>query len=110
MRLHGLQMRILKRECKLIVEVGETFAITNVNRIEVELQRTIDIIKDQTIVAPRKENANGDVERHAQIDGGEILYLTYYKKLPHPSSLVDKMEGVFFSQICDSNTFLTCGC
>jgi len=57
------------------VEVGETFVITNVSRIEVELQRAIDIIKDQKNVTLGKENANGDVEPHAQIDGGEILYL-----------------------------------
>jgi hypothetical protein len=35
------------------VEVGEIFSIVDVSRIEVELQRTIDIIKDQKIVAPR---------------------------------------------------------
>lgn len=60
------------------VEVGDTSVITNVNRIEVELQRAIDIIKDKKIVTLGKENANGDVEPHVQIDGGEILYLTYY--------------------------------
>ncbi len=29
-------------------------------------------------MAHGQENANGDVDPHAQIDGGEILYLTYY--------------------------------
>jgi len=58
------------------VEVGETSITTNVRRIEHELQRTIDMIKDQKIVVLGQENANGDVDLHAQIDGGEILYLT----------------------------------
>ncbi len=60
------------------VKVGETFATAYVSRIEVELQRTIDLIEDQEIVAPRQENANDDVNPQAQINGGEILYLTYY--------------------------------
>jgi hypothetical protein len=59
-------------------EVGETFATTNVCRIEVQLQRTIDMIKDQEIVVHGQENANGNVDLHVQIDGVEILYLTYY--------------------------------
>jgi hypothetical protein len=60
------------------VEVRETSITTYVCRIEHELQRTIDMIKDQKIVVLGQENANGDVDFHAQIDGGEILYLTYY--------------------------------
>jgi hypothetical protein len=35
------------------VEVGKKIITTDVNRIEVELQRTIDMIKDQEIVAPK---------------------------------------------------------
>jgi hypothetical protein len=50
----------------------------DVRRIEVEFQKTIDMIEEQEIVAPGQENANGDVETHAQIDGGDILNLTYY--------------------------------
>jgi hypothetical protein len=47
------------------VEVGETSTTVNtanVSRIEVELQRTIDMIEDQEIVGLGQENANGDVE------------------------------------------------
>jgi hypothetical protein len=37
------------------------------------------MIEEQEIVALGQENANGDVEPHAQIDGGgDILNLTYY--------------------------------
>jgi hypothetical protein len=63
------------------VEVGETFATLDVCTIEIDLQRTIDMIKDQEIVVPRQESANGNVDPHAQIDEGEILYLTYYNQL-----------------------------
>jgi hypothetical protein len=60
------------------VEVGETYTTANVSRIEIEFQRTIDMIEDQEIVAPRQENANLNVDPQAQIDGGETFYLTYY--------------------------------
>ncbi len=50
----------------------------DVCRIEAKLQRTINMIEDQKIVVHGQENANGDVDLHVQIDGGEILYLTYY--------------------------------
>jgi hypothetical protein len=37
------------------------------------------MIKEQNIIVPKQENANGDVELHVQIDGGgDILNLTYY--------------------------------
>ncbi len=68
----------IKERMQANVEVGETFATANVCRIEAKLQRTIDMIEDQKIVAHGQENANGDVNLYAQIDGGEILYLTYY--------------------------------
>ncbi len=51
------------------------FTIIDVNKIEVELEKIIDIIEDQEIVAFGQENVNGDVELHAQIDGGDIVYL-----------------------------------
>jgi hypothetical protein len=35
------------------VNGGETFAKTNVFRIEVELQKTIDKIQEQEVVAPK---------------------------------------------------------
>jgi hypothetical protein len=34
------------------------------------------MIKDQEFVVHGQENANGDVDLHAQIDEGEILYFT----------------------------------
>ncbi len=42
-----------------------------------------------------KENTNEDVELHAQIDEGDILHF-FYNLLPHPSSQVERMGGVFF--------------
>ncbi len=36
------------------------------------------MIEDQEVVALQQENANANVDPRAQIDGGEILYLTYY--------------------------------
>ncbi len=60
------------------VEVGETSTTSNVCRIEIDLQRTIDMIEDQEIVVSGQENTNGNVDLHAQIDEGEILYFTYY--------------------------------
>jgi hypothetical protein len=38
----------------------------------------IDMIEDQKIILLGQENANGNVDLHVQIDGIEILYLTYY--------------------------------
>jgi len=60
------------------VKVGETYDIANVCKIEIDLQRTIDMIEHQEIVVLGQENANGDVDPHVQIDEGEILYLPYY--------------------------------
>ncbi len=93
------------------VEVGETYATTNVSRIEVELHRTIDMIKDQEIITHGQENANVDVDRHAQIDEMKYCTLLIIINCPtHPFNyLIERMGGVFFCQICDCNTFLTCG-
>jgi hypothetical protein len=61
------------------------------------------------------ENANEDVEPHAQIDAVDILNFVYYNLLPHPSShpssQVERMGGVwfFFCQICDCNTLINHG-
>jgi hypothetical protein len=59
------------------VEVGETHIISNVCKIEVELQRIINMIQNQKIEVHGQENANGDVDPHAQIDRHGMLYLTY---------------------------------
>jgi hypothetical protein len=72
-------MGVSKRECKLTLRLGKPLKETiDVCRIEAKLQRTINMIEDQKIVVHGQENANGDVDLHVQIDGGEILYLTYY--------------------------------
>jgi hypothetical protein len=63
------------------------------------LEKNILIIERQEDVVPspmlEEENANEDVEPHAQIDGGGILNL-FYNLLPHPSSQVERMGGIFF--------------
>ncbi len=69
----------IKEGIQANVEVEETFVTANVYRIEIDLQRTIDMIEDQKIVVLGLENANGNVDFRAQVDEGEILYLTYYK-------------------------------
>jgi hypothetical protein len=61
----------IEEEMQAGANVGETFA-ANVSRIKVELYKTIDMIEKQEIVAPSimldQENANGDVELHAEIN------------------------------------------
>jgi hypothetical protein len=47
------------------------------------------------ILVLEEENTIEDIELHAQIDGGDILNFLY-NLLPHPSSQVEKMGGVFF--------------
>ncbi len=87
----------------------------NVDRIEMDLERTILMIEKQinvvlVTIIPKRDNANEDVELHAHIDGGDILKFTYYYNLlPHLSFQVERMGGVFFCQSCDCNTFLKCG-
>jgi hypothetical protein len=47
--------------------------------MEIELQKTINMIEEQEIEFFGQENGNGDVEPHVQIDGGgDILNLPYY--------------------------------
>jgi hypothetical protein len=95
------------------VWVGEDVvtSTTNVDRIEMDFERIILMIKEQInvvliVVMPEQKNANEDVEPHTHIDGGDILnFMYYYNLLPHPSSQVEKMVGVFFCQSCDYNTF-----
>jgi len=80
-------------------DVGEAFA-TNADKIEVDLEKTILTIEKHEnvvlILVLKEENTNKDVEPHAQIDGGDILNFLY-NLLPHPSSQVERMGGVFFS-------------
>jgi hypothetical protein len=80
-----------------------------------DLERTILMIEEQEnviliTIMPKWENENEDVEPHTHIDGNDILNFTYYYNLlPHPSSQVERMGGVFFCQICDCNTLFKCG-
>ncbi len=53
------------------------------------------MIQEQ-VIAPRQENANGDVEPHVESHGGDILNLSYYNPLPHLSFQVERMGRVFF--------------
>jgi hypothetical protein len=52
---------------------------------------------------------NEHVVPHVDIDEGEILNLTYYNSLFHPSSQVERMGGVFFCQFSGCNTFINYG-
>jgi predicted type IV restriction endonuclease len=90
------------------MQVGEAIAkasTTNVHRIEMDLEITILMIEEQKNVVPiiivlKQKNANEDVEPRAHIDGGDILnFIYYYHLLPHPSSQVKRMGGVFFLSI-----------
>ncbi len=76
------------------VDVGETF-MTNVSRIDVELQKMINMIKEQGIVTHSAMLEQDNVQPHIEIYGGEILNFISYNYLPHLSSQVEKMGGVF---------------
>jgi hypothetical protein len=54
-----------------------------------------------------EENIDEDVELHAlmKIDGGDILNFLY-NLLPHSSSQVERMGGVFFCQFFCCNIFV----
>jgi hypothetical protein len=65
--------------------VGET-SIIDVSKIEVELQKPIDMIKQQEIVAPSAMLEQNIIQPHAEIDGGDTLNFTSFNYLPHPSS------------------------
>ncbi len=43
-----------------------------------------------------REYKHEDVEPHPHNEGGDILNFTYRNLLPHPSSQVERMGGVFF--------------
>jgi hypothetical protein len=90
---------IVEKQVQMGEDIGET-SIINIDRIEVDLEKTILMIEEQenVILTPmsEQENANEVVEPHANIDGGDILNIIYYNLLPHPSFQVEKMGGVFF--------------
>ncbi len=65
-----------KEQVEACKDVGETFK-RNANKIEIDLEIIILMIKDQENVVliaplPKQNNANEDVEPHAHIDGGDI--------------------------------------
>ncbi len=62
--------------------------------------------KKQEVVIHGQENANGDLESHVESHGGDILNLTYYNQLPHPSSQVERMDGFFLGQFVYCNIFI----
>jgi ribosomal protein L18E len=66
------------------VDVGET-STTNVSKIEVELQKPIDMIEEQEIVVPNAMLEQNNVQPHVEIDGGDTLNFISYNYLPHPS-------------------------
>jgi len=73
--------------------------VTNVSKIEVELQKTIDMIEEQEIILPNAMLERKNVQPNVEIDGGDILNFTSCNYLPHPSFQVEKMGGVFFVEI-----------
>jgi len=77
------------------VDVGETFT-TYVGKIEVELQKPIDMINGQEIMVLSAMLEQNDVQCHVEIDGGDTLHFTSSNYLPHQSSQVKKMGGVSF--------------
>ncbi len=108
--------QIVKEQVQAGEDVGETF-VTNVDKIEVDLETNLMIKEHENVVHAivlEKENANEDVEPHAHIDGTNILNFTYYNLLPHlsshpSSSGEDGWGSVFFCQIYGCNTFINYG-
>jgi hypothetical protein len=80
------------------VDVGET-STTYVNKIKVELQKPIDMIEEQDIMALSAILEQNNVQRHVEIDGGDTLNFTSSNYLPHPSSQVKRMGGIFLQYL-----------
>jgi hypothetical protein len=101
-------LEIVQNQMQVGGEIGETF-VANVNRIEVDSEKTILMIGRQEDVIPppvlEEENTNEDIEPHAQIDGGDILNL-FYNLLPLLSSQMERMGEVFLCQFFCYNTFV----
>jgi len=66
------------------VDVGET-SIIDVSKIEVELQKLIDMIEEQEIVVSNAMLEQNNVQPHVEIDGGDTLNFTSSNYLPNPS-------------------------
>ncbi len=66
------------------VDVGETSTI-DVRKIEVELQKLIDMIKEWEIVVSNAMLEQNNVQPHVEIDGGDTLNFTSFNYLPNPS-------------------------
>jgi hypothetical protein len=66
------------------VDVGETSRI-DVSKIEVELQKPINMIEEQESVVPNAILEQNNVQPRVEIDGGDTLNFTSSNYLPHPS-------------------------
>ncbi len=80
------------------VDVRETSTIVG-NKIEVELQKPIDMIEEQKNMALSVMLEQNNVQCHVEIDGGDTLNFTSSIYLLHPSSQVKRMGGVSFVKI-----------
>jgi hypothetical protein len=112
MNERDLKLKVMEQQVG-VEDVGLGLALSEIVE-EVDLDKTILMIKEQenvvhVVLMSEQEYANEDVEPHAHIDGGDILNFVYYNLLPHPSSQVERMGGVFLGQICDYNTFFNYG-
>ncbi len=96
-----------EKQVQMNVEVGKTSSI-DLATIEVDLQKTIEMIAKQENVAfafVQKENEH--VIRHVEIDASDIFILTYNLLATHPLYL--KGWVGFFWQIYVCNIFINFG-
>ncbi len=83
-----------EEQVQVSVKVGETFT-TKLATIEVDLQKTIDmILKQKNVIIASMLEENGHVIKHVEIDVNDIFYLNL-QFITHPFSLIERM-GKFF--------------
>ncbi len=93
-----------EEQVQVSVEVGETF-ITNLATIEVDLQKTIEMImEEENVVFASVQKEDEHVIGHIKVDVHDIFILTYNLLPTHPLYL--KGWVGFFWQICVCNTFI----
>ncbi len=66
------------------VDVGETSTI-DVRKIEVGLQKLIDMIEEREIVVSNAMLEQNNVQPHVEIDGGDTLNFISFNYLPNSS-------------------------
>ncbi len=88
----------VEEQVQASVDVGET-STTYVNKIKFELQKPIDMIKEQDIMALSAILEQNNVQRYVEIDGGDTLNFSSSNYLPHPSSQVKRMGGIFLQYL-----------